>query len=152
MYEGIPSLNYRYEIDSNGCIRNAATKQAIKNRRKHKHRRCVSVALSLNGKQIKRTIGSLLAEVWGTEVENPFAKPSVGVTIIKGAIRKSFNSRSKCAAYLVGVTCYKRSNLMRLMARRDTEIDGWQLMYREPEQRIFRSVTLINGDTELRRK
>ncbi len=152
MYEPIPSTNYQYEITPRGHIRNAKTKQLIRNRSKPKNRKCICVELRVNGKRTCRTTGSLLAEVYGVETPQPFNKPPVGVTIIKGNIRKSFPSRSKCAAYLETVTRYKRSYLMRMMSQRESEIDGWQLLYREPEKRIFRSTTLINGDKDLRHR
>lgn len=141
MYLPIPSLFYKYEIDTLGNVRNAKTKQLLKPLKRTKggvkYRFCFS-----KSKKVDRTVSQLLFEVHGIEPPKGL-NAAVAVTLIKGGLRKVFESINSAAKFLSDKIYYDWHTIREMMKPRPAEISGWKIFYREPEKRIFRKVDII---------
>ena len=145
MYEPIPSLNYRYEVNERGYVRNARTKKRLKRYKYNKLRK------KADGSVYDISVNQLLFEVHGKiPAESPFRRPQA-VTLINGLERRYFPTIQKASKFLSGRVDRCASSIRHILAARKTELYGWSVIYHEKEKRIFRSTTLINGDKDLRR-
>ena len=134
-FEPIPSLDYRYEIDQHGTVRNAETKKVLKPRTV-KGVRTSSLSIKINGKKTTYSIPSLLWEVHG-KLSNPTIP--IGVTISKGGEVHYFPSLYKCSIWLEPRLHLKRRSIQNgYLYLRRSEIAGWKITYHEPEQRVFK--------------
>lgn len=133
-YLPIPSLDYRYEINLTGTVRNAKTKRVLKiTRRKYNGD---YLSLHFRGKTISRAITSLLHEVHGIAPKRGQLDP-VAVTVSSNSARRSFKSLRACAKFLCTVTCHTFYAALRQLSARFDNICGWHIRYREPELRTF---------------
>lgn len=124
----VPSLNYKYELCSDGRIRNAVTKHILKKKGTH------NGYFIRNEKKYKYTsILSLLWEVYGILPENPTRNKPIPVTIKKGTDALYFPSQWKAAKYLAPKCFYHVNNIHWRMRNRVTEICGWQIAYHLPD-------------------
>ena len=153
MYEPIPSLNYRYEVNERGYVRNARTKKRLKRYKYNKGGSAYYVKLrkKADGSVYDISVNQLLFEVHGKiPAESPFRRAQA-VTLINGLERRYFPTIQKAAKFLSGRVNRCVSQIRHILAARKTELYGWSVIYHEKEKRIFRSTTLINGDKDLRR-
>ena len=146
-FQPIPSTGGKYEMTIHGKIRNVRTgfvkKLSVYNGVKQ-------TTFFLNGKSTARTLNSLLFEVFGVIPKHSRYEP-IPVTLIKSNVRKSFPSIGKAIAFLAQQTSRNERGLWKYFCRRVTEIDGWQIRYREPEKRKMLTGAQANRDSELRR-
>lgn len=135
----IPSLEYHYEIDIHGNVRNAKTKHAVNTSAKY---RVPAFRFIVNGKETGRTLASLLHEVHGIIIKHHNCEP-VGVTFRKGKRVYYFNSMLKGAKFMANIIGYSFGNLRYVFFKRKTEICGWKIQYHEPQKPIFLPVCQI---------
>lgn len=148
----IPSLDYRYEIDIHGTVRNAQTKRVLKRSLKKSYANLNGVyRFVVNGVEKVRTVPSLLYEVHGIEPEKTFGSAPVGVFVRKGGEAYSFSSIKQAAKFLSRKTFYSYGGISYHLQKRHTEIEGWRITYREPEKRKPLTGAKANGDCELKR-
>ena len=121
-FEPIPSLDYRYEIDRRGRVRNVHFKRivAVKNG---------SVKGLFKGKCTSRAIKDLLWEAHGKILERRF-KP-VPVTIENDFGLWNFDSIKTCAQFLAEKFFYSSSWIRSKFRDRPSEIFGYKVTYRD---------------------
>ena len=121
-FEPIPSLDYRYEIDRRGRVRNVHFKRivAVKNG---------SVKVLFKGKCTSRAIKDLLWEAHGKILERRF-KP-VPVTIENDFGLWNFDSIKTCAQFLAEKFFYSSSWIRSKFRDRQSEICGYKVTYRD---------------------
>ena len=121
-FEPIPSLDYRYEIDRRGRVRNVHSKQimVVRNGSVHTH---------LKGKYIVRAIKDLLWEVHGKILERRF-KP-IPVTIENDFGLWNFDNIKACARFLAEKFFYTTSHISHKLYKRPSEIFGYKVTYRD---------------------
>ena len=144
----VPSFDYRYEISKKGVVRNAKTKKIIKSR---KYCNIMIVCLRKNnGKTSFFSVNQLLWEVWGVIPERTSPSP-VPVSLSKNAEHYYFPSMRKAAFFLSTKLFYSTHYIRTKFQARLSCIEGWNVRYKVPEERIMRHVSVINGDKDLRR-
>ena len=131
MFEAIPSLNYKYEIDTRGNVRNAKTKKILKKIvRRNKNIKSFTVRVIFNGRRKECSIQQLLWEVHG-------------VVPKKGGEMLFFQSLNKAAIFLSERLHYTKQWILNHFTKRIKEFHGWQIFYHIQKKRIFRKVDLI---------
>ena len=124
----VPSLNYRYEVDPRGRLRNAKTKKCLRaSARGAYHAYCVSVC----GKKMSVSVKSLLWEVHGIVPKK--RRNKIPVTIKKGTDALYFESLKKAAKYLATLIHYSSGQIVTFFAKRSADICGWQITYHLPD-------------------
>ena len=149
MFLPIPSLNYKYEINSQGRARNTKTKKFLKPLKREKGGR--RYRFCFEGKKVERTIAQLLFEVHGKTPPHALL-PAIPVTVVKDGDRKFFKSFTSAAKFLEVKTNYAWHGIRNFMVKRCENIYGWQIMYHDQEQRKFRSVDAILGAKYFKRE
>lgn len=129
-FEPIPSLDYRYEIDQRGVVRNVKTKRALK-------ASCGHIVACINGERVSRGLKSLLHEVHGILPDRTRHAP-IPVTVRKGCEAYTFGTMRAAADFLARRLHYSASRIAINFWKRWSEIAGWKITYHEPEQRIFK--------------
>ena len=122
----VPSLNYKYELCSDGRIRN------IKNKHILKPIETNCYVVYVNKRRIITTIKSLLWEVHGIVPEIQRLK-KIPVTIKKGTDALYFETLRKAAKYLSPKINYHEYSINRFFTKRVAEICGWQITYHLPD-------------------
>ena len=151
MYLPIPSLNYKYEIDEHGGVRNALTKQCLKPSVRKNKSKVPTVRVIFEGRRKECSVQQLLWEVHGKTPKRKARQP-LAVTICNGGERLFFQSLNQAAIFLSRRVYYTKEWVNWHLAKRVQEFHGWQIMYHEPEQRIFRNVDAILGAKYFRRE
>lgn len=138
-YLPIPSLDCKYEINKRGKVRNIKTKEFLK---PHYFNRALIIKTTFNGKAYAVSVQQLLWEVFGVEPKRSHIIP-VSATVKKDGAAYCFNSLYAAAKFLSPRVFTGVSAVRQHLSKRKKFIDGWQIIYREPEQRIFRSTDSI---------
>lgn len=144
-WEKIPSVNYRYEIDYRGNVRNAKTKKPLKVVTTAYGVKVVYMWAVPSKKKIAKSIAQLLWEVWGQIPPVQRKGKAVAVTLIKGVERRYFESFGAAAKFLAARENYSRHWAMGNFRDRRAEMAGWQVIYHEGEQRKFRKMDALLG-------
>ena len=146
-FEPIPSLDYLYEINARGDVRNVKTGRLLKARIQNRSK---NVSVCVNGRYTRRSVSSLLHEAHGILPKRPPFQP-IGTLIRKGYEVRTFNSIKKTAEFLAERLFYAVSTILKLLNKRRAEIHGWEIRYRKPEVRRPVTSAKANGDCELKR-
>lgn len=135
-FSPIPSLDYMYEINPHGKIRNAKTKRLVKmfTRGNYDFSR-----LNIKGKNYTGSVKKLLWEVYGIIPEKIPRQP-VGVTLQKDNFGRFFQNAATAAKFLSPLVYLSVHTVAQYFYKRRKELYGWQVIYHEPEQRIFRDM------------
>lgn len=147
-FEPIPSLNYRYEIDTDGTVRNVRTKRVLKAHDAGYHKDVYHFIV--DSVEQHRSRANLLHEVHGIEPKRPKA-PNVGTLIRKAGEAYAFPSMYAATKFLMKKVPYSYSAIRNKLTARKKEIYGWKIYYREPEQRKPVTVSQANSDYQLTR-
>lgn len=122
----IPSLNYKYEINQLGEVRNVKTKKILK------------------GKSVGKTRASLLWEVFGIIPKRRLKAAKIKVSVTQGKCVFRFNSFTECANFLEPKIFYSKKSLITWMSRRRKQIGDCRFVY--PENRTeFSAADLTCG-------
>ena len=120
----IPSLDYRYEINRVGTVRNAKTKRIVKTTSQSKNS---IVFRDANRNFICRNIGELLWEVHGKKFK-PYNPPCPCVAE-NNHRRFSFPSLRACARFLADKLFYTESHIAHKLCKRPSVIGEWKIIY-----------------------
>lgn len=147
-YLPILSLDYKYEINPRGKVRNVKTKALL---RTYSDNRALMVKTTVKGKAYAASVQQLLWEVFGI---NPKLKRIIPVsaTVKKDGVAYCFKSLYAAAKFLSPRVFLGVSAVRQHLSRREKVVEGWEVIYREPEQRIFRDVSVIIGDKYIYRE
>lgn len=149
-YVPLPSLGGKYEIDGHRNVRNAKTKRKLK---PMKRAQTNYYNFFFGKKSTRRSVNQLMFEAFGYMPPTPSGGEPIPVTIVNDKMRKHFPSLNTAAKFLAADLHYSVSSMIRLLSKKRADnIYGWQIMYREPEKRILRDTTIINGDKYLHRE
>ena len=129
-FEPIPSLDYRYEINQHGAVRNAKTRRVLK-------ASCGHIVAYINGERVSRGLKSLLHEVHGILPDRTQCTP-IPVTVRKGCEAYTFGTMKAAANFLARRLHFSAGRIAVNFWKRWNEIDGWKITYHEPERRIFK--------------
>lgn len=118
----VPSLNYNYEINRFGELRNAKSK--------HKLYLCKDNCYSvyLDGRRKKVNLKSLMWEVHGKTYA---PKKPVTVIALKNKFALRFDTLKKCADYLAPIIHYSVASICKKLNQRSAEFCGWSFFYEE---------------------
>ena len=119
----IPSINYRYEINRDGTVRNSKTK-CIVNTLKGKK---TIAFLTTDGKLIRRHIDELLWEVHGRPLKH--TKQPCPCQAVNFNQTFSFPSLRACAKFLAGKLFYCVSYIAHKLCKRPPAIGDWKIIY-----------------------
>lgn len=126
-FEPIPSLDYRYEIDNRGRVRNAKTKQRIKQKDDGKY---VSIEIS-HAKFICCSIADLLWEVHGIIKKRRFRPCPCSCyhtsSLSQGAL--SFPHMAACARFLAPKLYLGFRTVKNYLCQRKPQIGDWKIIY-----------------------
>ena len=122
-YEPIPSLDYRYEIDERGNVRNTATKHVIAPKDNGK---CVAVRDS-NRKYICVCIADLLWEVHGRIIKRRFRPCPCSAENNHG--KHFFQNMAECARFLAPKVFLGVKTLKGYLGKRKSTIGEWKITY-----------------------
>lgn len=147
-FEPIPSLDYRYEIDEHGTVRNAKTRHVLK--KIVRPGNSTLYRFHCRGKIFTRTVTSLLHEVHGILPKHG-SKAPIGTLIRKGYQAYCFESLLQTAKFLAKKTFYAVVTVRVFLRKRYAEICGWKIYYREPEQRKPVTASQANSGYQLTR-
>ena len=114
----IPSLNNLYEINMLGEVRITKTKKLIQ----------PCYHLQFDGKNVSRTLASLLWEVHGFRPQKYHLK-NRPVTVKKENEKYFFQSYSECARFLAKRENYSVATPYNLLRQKRKEIFGWKIIY-----------------------
>ena len=120
-FKPIAQLAGRYEMNSDGVIRNAATKYI---RKPYKN----FGQYYLKSGNATYSVPRLLQEIHGIEPDYKFAS-KVGVTISKGGESYHFETVTAAAKFLSPKIYYGVGTVKQYMARRVKSIGGWRVNY-----------------------
>lgn len=120
----IPSLDYRYEINRAGTVRNAKSKRIVKTTA---HSKKSIVFRDANRNFICRHIDELLWEVYGKKFK-PYNPPCPCVAE-NNHRRFSFPSLHACARFLADKLFYTESHIARKLCKRPSVIGEWKISY-----------------------
>lgn len=141
MYLPIPSLNYKYEIDERGKVRNAETKKNLKPVPR-KNRKVKTVRVMFEGHRKECSVQQLLWEVHG-KMPKLKRRRQIAVTVCNADFRYFFSSLNQAAIFLSSKVHYTKEWINWHFAKRIKEIFGWKIYYHEAEKRKIRSVDVI---------
>lgn len=127
-FEPIPSLNFLYEINKRGVVRDIKTRRVLKPYRRANTFYC---SARIDKRNVYRSIPSLLHEVFGILPKNPPRQP-VGVLARKDGLSFKFDSMYQATRFLAGKCFYSVDRMAHLLCERRAEISGWHITYREP--------------------
>lgn len=120
----IPSTGGKYEINPMGEVRNAKFKRNLKKSPDRK-----AFALNIGGRKTKRTLASLLWEVFGILPKKSKWRFKTEVTAtLEGRVHK-FNSFSECASFLAPKLNYSAKYLRWILTRRQETFAGCRFVY-----------------------
>ncbi len=122
-FEPIPSLGYRYEINTYGAVRNARTKQILKTKRNGK-----SIALQIGtGKYFCRAIADMLWEVHGQIIKRRFRPQPCSAENHHG--KYFFKTMKDCARFLAPKLFFSVCTVSNYLIRRRPSIGEWKITY-----------------------
>jgi len=126
-WEPVPSLNYLYELNSEGALRNARTKHCLALQPQGRY------APTVQGKQRLCSKKSLLWEVFGV-IPKTYGK-NKPITIIAQFNGKCFKLKSiaETAAFLSQKTGKLKETLRKYLHFRVAEIGGYKITYYPPK-------------------
>ncbi len=149
-FQPIPSTGGKYEINKVGEVRNAKTQRLLTPYKRAK-KKTAYYGLRLNGKLKTHTRRQMLFEVFGTLPPTPKGGKPVGITAVKGNVRKVFPSLRAAARFLAVELSYSPSYILKMLGKKRPEkLGDWEIMYREPEERILRPPSKILSDKYLK--
>ena len=122
-FEPIPSLDYRYEINERGKVRNAQSKQILKTKSRGK---CVNLHLG-ERKFICRCVADLLWEVHGRIPKRRFRPCPCSAENDTGKF--FFPNMKACARFLAPKLFFSVGWIAARLNRREPIIDGWKITY-----------------------
>lgn len=125
-WEPVPSLNYKYELNSNGDLRNTVTKKVLTLFRGNQY----NVMIDGKTKAVYKT--SLLWEVFGI-IPNRIKPPAIPTIINNGNQRFQFENLKSTANFLVTKIFYSRYRIETWLHQRKAEIKGWKITYCPPK-------------------
>lgn len=123
IFEPIPSLGGKYEINRLGKVRNAKTKRPLKPYRN------TTYGFHVQKKLVRRSRQSLLWEVFGVIPKKPLKEFQCEVIVIKEKCVFRFNSFAECARFLSKKIFYSKSYLINMMSRRKKRIGDCRFVY-----------------------
>lgn len=132
----IPSLDNKYEINNRGTVRNAKTKKRLKPFALHK---CKMVSLFFEEKRKHYSVNQLLWEVFG-KVPKRTNKPAITVYLSKDGRNLYFPSIYKASIFLAENLFLTADAMDKRLRKRQSEIHGWKIFYREPEERVIKYI------------
>ena len=143
-YSPIPSVNGKYEINQRGVVRNSKTKRIMTAR---KVRACMTVGLYFEGRQKSYSVPQLMWEVFG-KIPKRTNKPAITVYLSKNGRNLYFPSIYKAAIFLAENLFFTVDAIDKRLRKRQSEIFGWKVFYREPEKRKIKQykVYLARGE------
>lgn len=121
-YRKIPSLQYLYEVNAQGTVRNVKSKRVRPVWKDEKGRRFVSVIIK--GERFVRVVDSLVAECWKHSERDP-----VPVTIAFGPENIHFSTLTQCARYISDVTGHSYGIIRKRLRQRRRYIHGYKIFY-----------------------
>ena len=130
-FEPIPSLDYRYEINRTGTVRNVKTKRIVK--LIAKNRKSISFRDS-DRNFICRNIDELLWEVHGRHFKS--TKQPCPCSIQRGSEFLYFPSLRACAIFLADKLFYTVSHIAHQLCKRPPIIADWHITYLNPDSDI----------------
>ena len=122
-FEPIPSLGYRYEINTYGAVRNARTKQILKTKRNGK---CISLQIG-TGKYFCRAIADLLWEVHGQIIKRRFRPQPCSAENSHG--KYFFRTMKDCAHFLAPKLFLSVGVVNTRLNKRIESIGDWKITY-----------------------
>ncbi|MBR0288955.1 MAG: hypothetical protein IJQ82_08255 [Selenomonadaceae bacterium] len=140
-FEPILSLDYRYEINHSGTVRNTKTKRIVKPIAKN--RKSISFRDS-DRNCICRNIDELLWEVHGRTFK-PTKQPCP-CSIQRGAEFFSFPSLRACAIFLADKLFYTVSTVAYWLCKRPPVIADWHITYLNPVSDIKWNSRALNRE------
>lgn len=123
-FQLIPSLDYRYEINSKGIVRNAVTKKILKTKHSGK---CVNI--QFGGKCFSCAIADLLWEVHGRIIKRKYRPCPCSAENDTGKF--FFPHMQACARFLAPKVFLSVGYIACSLARRKPIIEGWKITYYE---------------------
>lgn len=143
-FQLIPSVNGKYEINQKGVVRNTKTKKVMTPR---KLRACMAVDLYFEGRPKSYSVPQLLWEVYGI-IPKRTNKPAIPVYLSKDGRNVYFPSIYKAAFFLAENLYYTVDAMAKRLHKRQPEIFGWKVFYREPGKRTIKQhrVYLVRGE------
>ena len=123
-FSPIPSLDYRYEINMRGVVRNAKTKQVLKRKG---HGKCI-VVHSGERKYTTRAIADLLWEVHGIIKKRRFRPVPCSAENHCGKF--FFPNLKACARFLAPKLHFSVGWVQQILTRRAASFCGWQFSYK----------------------
>lgn len=121
----VPSLNYFYEMTPNGTLRHVRTKRITK---KYLIGKQFYYRVTINRKTVNRPLKQLL---WETHGEIYIRQTKIAITLTKNKQVYNFDSLSAAGRFLTNRVHYAFGTLLKLFAKRLTEIYGWHIIYHE---------------------
>ena len=124
-WQPVPSLNCKYELNSDGVLRNAKTKRLLKRYYPYAY------AVKINGKVVYLSVRSLLWEVHG--IIRPSTPKAVPVTVYHNGQRHYFPTKKDTAKFLSSKIFLSVSTINSMLCNRKTDICGWRITYHLPD-------------------
>ena len=134
----VPSLEYRYEVNMKGELRNIRTRHHLTLNRDGKY------STEIKGKKKSPSKTSLLWEVFGIIPKNYRSNKPVAVIAESNGEQVKFKSITEAAEFLSKIIFRPASTLSTYFGKRIAEIDGWKITYYPPKD--LTDVTDTVGD------
>ena len=115
----------RYEINSQGVVRNRQTGYVLKWQTRNVSNKQISLRDD-NGKSVCLSYPSLILQLFGERVGKTTRVP---VNIVKGNQRRFFDSCRQCSFFLAKAVPIPLSTVWNKLARRHEFIGGWRVDY-----------------------
>lgn len=128
-FKPIPSFNGKYEINEQGVVRNARTKQTLKSRDDK------NISYSLyNGKRRTSRCYRVVDLLWETHGIIDKTRIPTNYCYAQNQDKKYlFKSRRQCAMFLTDKVHYHVNTICKFLSKRKTEIGDWIITYLTPQ-------------------
>lgn len=130
-FEPIPSLDYRYEINKQGKVRNTVTKKVLTPKLGGK---LYCFQIGGKGNYFSRATSDLLWEVHGKIIERRFRPCPCSAEKADGKF--FFPHMKACARFLAPKVFFCFSWVYKLLNRREPIIEGWKITYLEDKPEV----------------